>query len=113
MPIQNTRLSKFKFTTLEDLKDETLGTVGTVKRDAYEAELSKELIALTIKQLRKEQNLTQEELGLKVGVKKAQISRLEKSAGNVTIDTLTKIFAALHANAKLRITFNDTELVLS
>ena len=51
----------------------------------------------------KERNLTQEQLGELVGVQKAQISRLESNASNVTIDTLMKVFTALKAKVKLQI----------
>jgi transcriptional regulator with XRE-family HTH domain len=36
-------------------------------------------------------------------VQKAQISRLENNASNVTIDTLMKVFTALKAKVKLQI----------
>ena len=41
--------------------------------------------------------MTQEQLGELVGVKKAQISRLENSTGNVTLETVMRIFNALGA----------------
>ena len=57
-----------KSITLSELKDKTLGKVGTPKRDKYEQELKVELLAEQIKLLRKERNLTQEQLGVLVGV---------------------------------------------
>ncbi len=53
--------------------------------------------------MRKSSDLTQEELGKLIGVQKAQISRLESSASNATIDTLMKVFTALKAKVKLQI----------
>jgi transcriptional regulator with XRE-family HTH domain len=47
--------------------------------------------------------LTQEELGKLIGVQKAQISRLENNASNVTMDTLLRVFAALKAKVKLQV----------
>ncbi|MBK7638371.1 MAG: helix-turn-helix transcriptional regulator [Saprospiraceae bacterium] len=47
--------------------------------------------------------LTQEDLGKLIGVQKAQISRLENNASNVTIDTLLRVFTALKAKVKLQI----------
>lgn len=47
--------------------------------------------------------MTQEQLGQLVEVQKAQISRLESNASNVTIDTLMKVFTALKAKVKLQI----------
>jgi transcriptional regulator with XRE-family HTH domain len=62
-----------------------------------------DLIGKAIKQTRRERNLTQEELGKLIGVQKAQISRLENNASNVTMDTLLRVFAALKAKVKLQV----------
>ncbi|MBK8851793.1 MAG: helix-turn-helix transcriptional regulator [Saprospiraceae bacterium] len=99
-----------KSITLSELKDKTLGKVGTPKRDKYEQELKVELIAEQIKLLRKERNLTQEQLGELVGVQRAQISKLENNAGNVTISTLMKIFGALKAKVTFEIEKEKFEL---
>ena len=45
-----------------------VGKKGTANRDAFENELKIDLIGQTIKQIRKERNLTQEQLGKLVGV---------------------------------------------
>jgi len=92
-----------KIHTLEQVTDELIGKVGTPERDMFEYELQMDMIGIAIKQTRKERNLTQEELGKLVGVQKAQISRLENNAGNVTIDTLLKVFSALKAKVKLQV----------
>ena len=47
--------------------------------------------------------MTQEEIGKLIGVQKAQISRLENNASNVTMDTLIKVFTALNAKIKLQV----------
>ena len=99
-----------KSITLSELKDKTLGKVGTPKRDKYEQELKVELLAEQIKLLRKERNLTQEQLGVLVGVQRAQISKLENNAGNVTISTLMKIFGALKAKVTFEIEKEKFEL---
>lgn len=62
-----------------------------------------DLIGKAIKETRQERKLTQEQLGELVGVQKAQISRLESNASNVTIDTLMKVFSALKAKVKLQV----------
>jgi transcriptional regulator with XRE-family HTH domain len=62
-----------------------------------------DLIGKAIKESRQERKLTQEQLGELVGVQKAQISRLESNASNVTMDTLMKVFTALKAKVKLQI----------
>ena len=47
-----------------------------------------------IKKIRLEQNLTQEELGKRVGVKKAQISKFEKGKG-LGLSSMRRVFKAL------------------
>ena len=51
------------YITLEESKDELLGKVGTAQRDKYEEELRLYAIGAAIRETRKQQNLTQEELG--------------------------------------------------
>ena len=92
-----------KSASLDELKDKYIGKVGTEERDQYELELSMDVISEMIKNVRKERNLTQEQLGKLVGVQKAQISKLESNAKNVTIATLIKVFKALSAKVTLNV----------
>ena len=89
--------------TLDEVQDKIIGKKGTQNRDKFEYELQMDLIGQAIKETRQERKLTQAELGKLVGVQKAQISRLESNASNVTIDTLMKVFTALKAKVKLQI----------
>jgi len=93
--------------TLAQVTDELIGIKGTPDRDMFEYELQMDLIGKAIKQTRKERNLTQEELGKLIGVQKAQISRLESNAGNVTMDTLLRVFTALKAKVKLQVELSN------
>lgn len=93
--------SRIRVTKYRDLKDKYVGAPGTAEREQFEFELSLELIPLKIKEYRKQQNLTQSELGALIGVQKTQISKLETNAVNVTLDTLLKVFGALHTKIKL------------
>ena len=88
--------------TLEELTDKYIGKIGTPKRDAFENELRLDLIGHAIKEARKERNLTQEQLGELVGVKKAQISKIENNATDARFATILKVFKALDA----KINFN-------
>lgn len=69
-----------------------------------------DLIGQAIKQTWQERNLTQAELGKLVGVQKAQISRLENNASNVTMDTLLRVFTALKAKVKLQVELSNMQL---
>lgn len=92
-----------KTVSLDHMIDQHVGKIGTPKRNAFEYELSIDLIGHAIKQARKERNLTQEELGKLVGVQKAQISKIENSIKNARLDTIMKIFKALGATVNFNI----------
>lgn len=89
--------------SLDQVQDKLIGKIGTPDRDIFEYELQMDLIGKAIKQTRLERQLTQEELGKLIGVQKAQISRLENNASNVTMDTLLRVFTALKAKIKLQV----------
>ncbi len=91
-----------KTISLDEITDKHIGKRGTVKREAFEQELRIDLLGEAIKQARKERHLTQEELGELVGVKKAQISKLENSLTDARFETIIKVFKALNA----KINFN-------
>ena len=101
--LERKQYEKMKAYTLDQVQDKLIGKIGTPERDIFEYELQMDLIGKAIKQTRQERHLTQEELGKLIGVQKAQISRLENNASNVTMDTLIKVFTALNAKIKLQV----------
>ena len=98
--------------TLDQLKDRDIGEIGAPERDKYEFDLRMELLGEMIKSVRKERNLTQEQLGKLIGVQKAQISRLENNASNVTMATLLKVFTALKATIKFQVELPNQNISL-
>jgi len=95
--------SKMKLYTMDQIKDEFIGKRGTNKREKYEQDLQMELLGDMIKQVRLERNLTQDQLGKLIGVQKAQISKLENNATNVTMETILRVFTALKAKISFHI----------
>ena len=91
---------KMKMMSLDQMKDMHLGKNGTIERDEYEMDLKVEILGEMIRTVRKENHLTQEQLGKLVGVNKSQISKLEKNTKNVTIETILRVFRALKTNIK-------------
>jgi len=89
--------------SLEEMLDKHIGRLGTPKREAFENELRLDLLGEAIKQARKDRNLTQEQLGLLVGVKKAQISKLENSLTDARFETIIKVFKALNAKVNFNV----------
>jgi len=98
---------KLKQMSLDQLKDKHIGKIGTSERDKYEFDLKIEILGDMIKSVRKERDLTQEELGKLVGVQKSQISKLERNTRNVTIETILKVFRALKTNVKFSVEMNE------
>mgnify|MGYP001045470421 FL=1 len=76
---------------------------------AYEnSELRLDLIGQTIKKVRLEKNMTQQELGELVGVKKAQISKIENNAKDARFETILKVFKALDAKINFNVEVRKT-----
>lgn len=92
-------MAQVNLTSLDSLVDEVWGKPGTAKRDEMEANLKAEvnvhLLGEAIRKARETRKLTQEELGQRIGVQRAQISRLEKGANVTTLTTISRVFKAL------------------
>ena len=93
-----------KLTTLEELEDRDLGSIGTPKRDEYERKLADELHAYrvgeAIKKAREAQELTQSELGERMGVQRSQVCRIE-SGKSITLKSMMRAFHALGIDVAL------------
>lgn len=77
--------------TLDQIKEQFYGAVGTPERDRLENELQSLRIGLKIRAARERQCMTQEELARRVGKKRSFISKVENDSGNITIKTLYEI----------------------
>lgn len=102
--------NKFKTVSLDTMIDKHIGKLGTERREAFENELRIDLLGQAIKQARQERNLTQEQLGVLVGVQKAQISKIENSVKNARFETILKVFDALGAKVNFNVELNNKKL---
>lgn len=95
-------MAQMKFRKADALIDDVWGKVGTPERDAMEAQLKEEVntyfVGEAIKKARIQHNLTQEELGEKIGVKRSQICKLENGRCSPTLSTMSRVFRALGFN---------------
>jgi len=98
---------KLKLYTHDEVLDKHIGTKNSPARVEFEDELKLDILATKIKELRKHQKLTQEELGKLVGKDKTQISKIEKGGRNITISTFLDIMKALNAKVKFSIEINN------
>ena len=95
------------YKTLGELEDQYFGKSGTPEREQYEFELSMVILGGKLNQIRKDQKLTQEQLGKLIGVQKAQISKLESGNNSATISTVLKVFHAMKAKVKFKIEIEE------
>ena len=101
---------ELKTVSLDTMIDKHIGKRGSEKREAFENELRIDLLGQAIRQARKEQQLTQEDLGKLVGVQKAQISKIENSVKNARFETILKVFEALGAKISFDVELNSKKL---
>ena len=100
-------MKKTNYKKFEDLEDKYFGKIGTSERNEYEFDLNMELIGEKIKQLRIQKHLTQSQLGELIGVKRAQISKLENGNHSASVSTIMKVFHAMKAKVKFKIETDD------
>lgn len=74
--------------TLDQIKDEVYGHVGTPDRDRIERELETLRIGFKIREAREGKNMTQAELARKIDKKRSFISKIENDGENITLKTL-------------------------
>lgn len=98
MKLNKEIMEKMKLYTMGELLNRDIGPVGTEERDNFEREVAEDIHAFhvgeAIKQARLSQSLTQEQLGKKVGVQKAQISRLERGK-SISLSSMARVFKAM------------------
>ncbi len=93
-------MATMKFYTEEEALNQVLGEKGTPVRDDYEAEINSFLMGEAIRKARLSKHLTQEQLGEMIGVKRAQVSRIEKGH-NLTFATMARVFRSMGIRATL------------
>ena len=92
------QVGQFKLYSSEEVLDSHFGKVGTPRRDDFERRVASAIQAYklgeAIKDARLQQNLSQEQLGQRVGVNRSLISRIENGC-NISVPTMSRVFQAL------------------
>ena len=101
---------KLRSKSLDEMIDEHIGKIGTKDRDNFEDELRFDILGHTIKRIREEKHLTQAQLGEMVGVRKAQISKIENNLTNARFETILKVFRALNVKINFKLEFSSTNI---
>ena len=95
-------MDNMKIYSQEEMLERSLGPKGTPERDGYEARVDDYMVGLAIRRAREARNLTQEQLGERIGVQRARICSIERGA-NLRLSTIRRIFTALGMEVKLDI----------
>ena len=98
--------------SLDEMIDMHIGQEGTERRDIFEEELRLDILGQTIKQIREKKNMTQAQLGELIGVKKAQISKIENNLTDARFETILKVFRALNAKINFNVEFINQDVSL-
>ena len=77
--------------TLDQIKNEYYGAVGTPERDRIERELEVLRIGFKIRSGREKKEMTQAELANRIDKKRSFISKVENDGENITLKTLFDI----------------------
>jgi ribosome-binding protein aMBF1 (putative translation factor) len=74
--------------TLDQIKSQYYGEIGTPERDRLENELEALRIGLKIREAREQSGLTQEQVANRINKKRTFISKVENDGENITLRTL-------------------------
>lgn len=85
------KTKKNKIVRFGDHIDKEYGKRGTAKREKYEQGFESFKLGVMLQDLRKQKNLTQEQLAEKCGTTKTYISRIENDASDIRLSTLLRI----------------------
>ena len=89
----NTKESKIQ--SYDEVLDAKYGKVGTPERENFRKEAYAFYMGQVIREARKEEKISQSELGRRIGANKSYISRIENGLIDPTISTLYSIITAL------------------
>ena|SRR5450759_2635139 len=87
----STMKTKNNITTFEEFLNQEYGKIGTPKRDKYEQGFEAFKLGVMLQEMRKQQNMTQDQLAKKCGTTKTYISRIENDASDIRLSTLMRI----------------------
>ena len=80
-----------KLVDLDEFIDDQYGIRGTKAREAFEEGYETFKLGVMLQEMRKEHNMTQEQLAVKCGTTKTYISRIENNASDIRLSTLMRI----------------------
>ena len=80
-----------KLVDLDEFIDDQYGIRGTKDRETFEEGYETFKLGVMLQEMRKEHNMTQEQLAVKCGTTKTYISRIENNVSDIRLSTLMRI----------------------
>ena len=96
-------MAKMKSIPFNKLLDKEFGKTGKLDRDLFELAVESRVLGQRLRDMRLARGWTQEQVGKLIGVGKSRINRLEKGDGNITLNTLKRVFRAFEMNVSLKV----------
>lgn len=85
------KTKKNNLVDLEEFIDKKYGSRGTTRREKFEEGYEAFKLGIMLQEMRKQKNMTQEQLAEKCGTTKNYISRIENDASDIRLSTLMRI----------------------
>lgn len=85
------KTKKNNLVDLEEFIDKEYGHPGTKRREKFEEGYEAFKLGVMLQEMRKQKNMTQEQLAEKCGTTKNYISRIENDASDIRLSTLMRI----------------------
>lgn len=85
--IKSNRYNREKLSTANDMLDEKYGSIGTPKRNAFDAKAEAWYLTDILKDKRKQKRWSQARLAAAIGKKTEFIARLEDGEADIKLDT--------------------------
>lgn len=98
------KTKKNELVDLDEFIDQKYGQRGSEKREDFEDGYETFKLGSVLQDLRKQRNLTQQQLADRCGTTKTYISRIENDASDIRLSTLTRIIRdGLGAHLKINV----------
>jgi HTH-type transcriptional regulator / antitoxin HipB len=75
----------------------------TKREQIFEIDFKKETIGDLLRQARVSKNITQEQLAAQLGINKSNISKIEKNASSIKMETFLRLMNALQTKVRLKV----------
>lgn len=90
-----------KLISHEVILDKHVGPAGTPQRQSFDEQVELQAVGAKVREMRESSGLTQAQLAERLGIGRAQISKIETDMKDLKLSTVQRVFRALGARARL------------